>query len=218
MLLAVFAFLLATPLAFALGLISGMRSSSAADLGISFSVLGLAALPEFVIAVVVVAIFAITWPILPVASGQVLYGSTTSKFEAYILPAVTLALVVLPHMTRQIRIAVREVNGSPFMRAVRLRGLGGRVIVTRHLLPTVSGRVVNVVALSFAELLAGVVVVESVFAFPGVGQQLVQAISSNDVTVMQAVALIIGSAYIIVNFAADAMVVLLNPKLRRGAK
>ena len=216
MLLAVFAFLIAVPLSFTLGLVSGLRASSVADIGISFGVLGLSALPEFVIAVIVVAIFAIYWQILPVASDQVLYGSTTSKFEAYILPAVTLALVVTPHMARQIRVAVREVNGAPFMRAARLRGLPNHVVLTRHLLPTVSARVVNVVTLNFSELLAGVVVVETVFAFPGIGQELVQAISSNDVTVMQAVALIIGSAYIIVNFAADALVVALNPRLRRG--
>jgi peptide/nickel transport system permease protein len=218
MLLAVFAFTIATPISFALGLISGVRSSSKIDFGISVGVLGLAALPEFVIAVIMVWIFAITWPIFPVSSAQVLYGSTSQRLEAYILPAVTLALVVIPHMTRQIRVAVHEVNAAPFMRAGRLRGLASRVLLARHLLPTVGGRVVNVVALNFSELLAGVVVVETVFAFPGIGQQLVQAISSNDVTVMQAVALIIGSAYIIVNFVADAMVVMLNPRLRRSVR
>lgn len=216
MLLATLAFLLAVPAAFFLGIITGTRPGSRLDRIISVQILGIAAFPEFVIAVILATIFAIYLKVLPVSSSQVLYGSFSAQLEGYVLPAATLALAVIPHMTRQIRVAVREVYESPFLRAARLRGLQPRVMLIGHLLPSVGARVVNVVALNFAELLAGVVVVETVFAFPGIGQELIQAISSNDVAVMQACAIIIGGAYVALNFLADAIVVALNPRLRRG--
>jgi peptide/nickel transport system permease protein len=154
--------------------------------------------------------------VLPVTSAAVLYGDLQARVEAYILPATTLALVAIPYMTRQIRVAVREVVAAPYIRSAALRGLTPRALTWHHVVPTASARVVNVFALSLAELMAGVVVVETVYAFPGIGQELVQSINSADVTIVQATALIIGSAYILLNFIADALVIVLNPRLRRA--
>lgn len=218
MLLALFAFIIGAPVAFALGVVSGIRPESVVDTGLSFAVLGLAALPEFTIGVVMLAVFAVSLGLFPISSGVVLYGAPAQRFEAYVLPAVTLALVVIPHMARQVRVAVREVVASPPLRAAALRGLSPRRLTWRYVVPMTSGRVVNVMALNLAELLAGVVVVETVFGFPGVGRQLVEAIESNDITIVQAITVIIGASYIIINFLADALVVALNPRLRRAPK
>jgi peptide/nickel transport system permease protein len=215
MLLALFAFVIAAPLAFALGLASGKRPDSTLDTGLSFGVLGLAGVPEFAIGVVLLTVFAVSLGWFPVSSGVVLFGSPAERFQAYVLPAVTLALVVLPHMTRQVRIAVREVVAAPYIRAAALRGLTYDRLTWKHVVPMASGRVVNVMALNLAELLAGVVVVETVFGFPGIGRQLVEAINSNDITVVQAVTVIIGACDIVINFLADALVIVLNPRLRR---
>lgn len=216
MLLALFAFLLAAPTAFALGIATGKRPDSALDTGLSLSILGLAAIPEFTIGVVMLAVFAVSLGLFPISSGIVLFGTPLERFQAYVLPAVTLALVVIPHMARQIRVAVREVAASPALRAAALRGLSPRRLTWRYLVPMTSGRVVNVMALNLAELLAGVVVVETVFGFPGVGRQLVEAIGSNDITIVQAITVIIGASYIVINFLADALVIALNPRLRRA--
>jgi peptide/nickel transport system permease protein len=215
-LLALVAFLIAAPISILLGLFGGKRSGSIADVGVSVGVLGLGALPEFVIGIGLLLIFAIQLGVLPVTSAAVLFGDFHARVEAYILPALTLALVAIPYMTRQIRVTVREVVAAPYIRAAALRGVPPQTLTWRHVVPTSSARVVNVLSLSLAELMAGVVVVETVFAFPGIGQELVQSINSADVTVVQATALIIGSAYIILNFVADALVIALNPKLRRS--
>jgi peptide/nickel transport system permease protein len=215
-LLAVLAFLIAAPVSLLLGLASGKRSGSARDVALSIGVLTLGSFPEFIIGVALLLIFAIKLHVLPVVSAAITFGNAQAQIEAYVLPAVTLALTAIPYMTRQIRVAVREVVATPYVRSAALRGLSPRTLTWGHVVPTASGRVVNVVALSLAELMAGVVVVETVFAFPGIGQELVQSINSADVTVVQACALIIGSAYIVLNFVADALVIALNPKLRRA--
>jgi peptide/nickel transport system permease protein len=216
-LLALLAFLLAAPISLLLGLGGGKRAGSLPDVSLSVVILGLAALPEFVIGIGLLLIFSIELALLPVTSAAILFGGPRATIDAYILPALTLALTAIPYMTRQIRSAVRDVIATPYVRAAALRGLSRRVLTWHHVVPTAAGRVVNVLCLSLAELMAGVVVVETVFAFPGIGQELVQSINSADVTVVQATALIIGSAYILLNFIADALVALLNPKLRRAS-
>lgn len=216
-LLALLAFLVAAPISLLLGLGGGKRAGSLPDVGLSVVILGLAALPEFVIGIGLLLIFSIEFALLPVTSAAILFGGPRATIDAYVLPTLTLALVAIPYMTRQIRSSVRDVIATPYVRAAALRGLSRRTLTWHHIVPTASGRVVNVLCLSLAELMAGVVVVETVFAFPGIGQELVQSINSADVTVVQATALIIGSAYIVLNFVADALVTLLNPELRRAS-
>ena len=216
-LLALLAFLVAAPISILFGLAGGKRAGSLPDVSLSVVVLGLAALPEFVIGIGLLLIFSIELALLPVTSAAILFGGARATVDAYVLPTLTLALTAIPYMTRQIRSAVREVIATPFVRGAALRGLSRRTLTWRHVVPTASGRVVNVLCLSLAELMAGVVVVETVFAFPGIGQELVQSINSADVTVVQATALVIGTAYILLNFAADALVTVLNPKLRRAS-
>ncbi len=214
-LLALFAFLIAAPISVLVGLTGGKRAGSNADVTLSIAILAIGALPEFVIGVILLLVFGVELAVLPVTSAALLFGGVSAKVDAYILPALTLALVAIPYMTRQIRAAVREVSATPYVRAAALRGLRPRRLTWSHIFPPAAGRVVNVMSLSLAELMAGVVVVETVFAFPGIGQELVQSINSADVTVVQACALLIGSAYIVLNFIADALVIALNPRVRR---
>jgi peptide/nickel transport system permease protein len=173
-------------------------------------------LPDFVIGVILLWVFAATLGWFPVSSAVILFGSPEQAAKAYVLPALTLALTVIPHISRQVRGAVREASATPHVRAASLRGLSNRRVVWRHVVPTSLSQVVNVIALNLPELLAGVVVVETVFAFPGIGYQFIQAITQNDVAIVQAIALIIGTVYVASSFAADSLVAALNPRLRRS--
>jgi len=211
------AFALAVPLSLLLGIFTGRRSSSFADISASSVLLVIASLPDFVIGVLLLWLLAAELHWFPVSSGIVLFGHGWQVAKAYVLPALTLSLTVVPHISRQIRGAVREARTTAHVRAAELRGLPSRRVVWRHVVPTSLGRVVNVIALNLPEMLAGVVVVETVFAFPGMGYQFIQSITENDVAVVQAIALVIGAVYVFSNFTADALVAALNPKLRRGA-
>lgn len=214
--LALLAFALAVPVAFVVGLVGGRRAGSRLDLILSLGVLCVAALPDFIIGVTLLWLFAVYIPVLPVSSAGILFSSFWNSASSYALPAITLALTVVPHIARQVRSAIREAAEAPHVRAATLRGLPARLVTWRYLVPTATGRVINVIALNLPELLAGVVVVESVFAFPGIGRALIEAITENDVAVVQAVALVIAAVYVIANFVADSLVVLSNPRLRAG--
>jgi peptide/nickel transport system permease protein len=214
--LVLFAFLLAVPVSLLLGVFTGRRASSASDLSVSSGLLVTASLPDFVIGVILLWVFAATLGWFPVSSAVILFGSPEQAAKAYVLPALTLALTVIPHISRQVRGAVREASATPHVRAASLRGLSNRRVVWRHVVPTSLSQVVNVIALNLPELLAGVVVVETVFAFPGIGYQFIQAITQNDVAIVQAIALIIGTVYVASSFAADSLVAALNPRLRRS--
>jgi peptide/nickel transport system permease protein len=215
--LAVAAFVIAFPISLGLGMLAGRRVGSKLDRLLSATVLTIAALPEFIIAVVLLLLLAVYWPVFPISSAGLLYADPGTALAAFALPAITLALVVIPHMTRQSRVVIAETMTEQFVRSGQLRGLSDRALMFRHVLPSAAGRIVNVGALNLAELIAGVVVVETVFAFPGIGRGMVEAVSGNDLPVVQAIALIIGTSYVLINFVADALVVLLNPRLRRGA-
>lgn len=214
-LLVLFAFFVAVPISMLLGVFTGRRASSPADISVSSGLLFVAALPDFVIGVLLLWIFAATLGWFPVSSAIVLFGSPGQAAKAYVLPAMTLALTVIPHISRQVRGAVREASATPHVRAASLRGLSNRRVVWGHVVPTSLSQVINVIALNLPELLAGVVVVETVFAFPGIGYLFIQSITQNDVAIVQAIALIIGAVYVASSFTADSLVAVLNPKLRR---
>jgi peptide/nickel transport system permease protein len=214
MLLGLFAMLIAVPVAFLLGVYSAQRSGRPVDNVISFTALFVNSLPEFVVAITLLVVLGVEFGILPVESSGVAFGSAADEVKGYILPVLTLATVLTPYMTRMIRANVRDVAGRPFIRSAVLRGLSRRRVVWRHVVPNASLPVVNVVALSLAELIGGVVVIETVFGFPGVGQLLVDSVGSRDIPTVQVIALIIGAGVVGLNFVADGIVLLLNPQLR----
>ena len=206
--------LLAVPFAFLFGVFSGLRSGRRLDIGISLGALFVNSLPEFVVGLVLLVVLAVEANVLPVESSAAALGSGSDRVEAYILPVLTLAIVLTPYMLRMVRANVRDTLDMPFVQAAVLRGFSRRRVIWQHVVPNASLPVVNVVALSLAELVGGVVVIETVFGFPGIGKYLVESVSSKDIPTVQAIALIMGVGFVALNFAADAVVLGLNPRLR----
>lgn len=212
--IALLAMAAAVPLALLLGTWLGRRSGTASDVAGSLGLLLLNSLPEFVIGLLLLAILGVWLGVLPIESSAAVFGSGWAGAEAYVLPVLTLVVVVTPYMTRVVRVQVRETLGRPYVRTALLRGVPPRRLMWRHVVPNASVPVVNVVALNMAELLGGLVVVEAVFGFPGLGQLLVDSVQGKDIPTVQAIALIAGLTFVVINAVADAVVLALNPRLR----
>jgi peptide/nickel transport system permease protein len=206
--------LIAMPIAFAIGLYTGQRSSSRTDVGVSVISLFLNSLPEFVIGLFVLLLLAVEFPVLPVESSNAAFGTGSARIEAYLLPAFTVAIVICPYVIRMVRVNVRDVVAQPFVRSAVLRGLPKRLVTRRHITPNASLPVISVLALTMAELVGGLVVIEAVFGFPGVGKLLVDSVLSSDIPTVQAITLVIGVGFILMNTGADAVLLLLDPRLR----
>jgi peptide/nickel transport system permease protein len=129
------------------------------------------------------------------------------------LPALTLTLVVTAHMMRMTRAAIINLMAQPYIEMARLKGLSPFRIILRHAVPNALAPIINVIALNLAYLITGVVVVEVVFVYPGLGQLMVDAVSNRDIAVVQAVALIFAAAYVLLNLLADVLSTLSNPRL-----
>lgn len=215
-LLAVVALLVALPIAFAIGALAARRPGGKLDNVLSTATLFVIGLPEFVVGLLLLYLFAVWLDVLPPDSTGVTFGSFGDKVEAYLLPALTLAILLTPYIARMVRASVREVLGTPYVQTAVLRGVPGFRLFARHVMPNAVGPVVNVIALSLAEVLTGIVVVENVFGFPGLGQLTVTSLGTSDIAVIQACVVIAATGFILLNFAADALVVLLNPRLRRA--
>lgn len=215
--LMVVAAVISVPLGIALGIWSAMRRGRATDSAITGISLVLAALPEFVIGIVLVAVFATTvFSILPAVTMSP-PGSQVWDFPSQlILPTAVLVLVVTPYIARMMRATMLEVLDSGYVEMARLKGVPERRVILRHALPHAIGPVAQVVAIQLAWLAGGVVVVEFLFRYPGLGQSLIDAVTYRDVQVVQAVSMLVAVIYIVVNLLADIVGILANPKLRTG--
>jgi peptide/nickel transport system permease protein len=214
LLLSLIALAFALPLSIALGVYMARRAGSRRDLGLLTGSVALAALPEFVVGIGLLFIFAVQLEWLPVESTALSFGTVREQVLAYVLPALTLVLAMLPHISRITRAAARESLAAPYIKAAALRGLGTRRIVWDYGMRNAAVPVVNAVAINIVYLLSGVIVVENVFAFPGVGQLLVESVASGDVVMVQAIALVMGAMFISLSLLADALVVYFNPRLK----
>jgi peptide/nickel transport system permease protein len=140
--------------------------------------------------------------------------SFAAKLNAVVLPALTLTLVVMAHMMRQTRAAIINILSSPFIEMANLKGLNRLRVVVLHAFPNALSPVINVIALNLAYLVVGVVIVEVVFVYPGLGQLLVDSVSKRDIPVVQASGLIFAATYILLNLIADILSIISNPRLR----
>lgn len=201
-------------LALAIGVYTGQRTGHPVDVAVSLGALFIVSVPEFVVGIVLIVIFAVEAGLLPIESSAAGLGSGLDRIEAYVLPALALAIVLTPYMARMVRVNVQDVLDRPYVRAAVLRGFPRRRVVWQHVVPNASLPVVNVVALSLAELVGGVVVTETVFGFPGIGNLLVDSVISKDIPTVQAIAVVMGLGFVVLNFVADAVVLALNPRLR----
>ena len=212
--LAAVAAAVAVPLAIFLGLIAAIWQNSLLERLLNLFTLATISLPEFFIGYILIIVFAVklAWfPSLAILSSGM---SLWQELYAVTLPAATLVLVVLAHMMRQTRAAVYSVLSSPFIEMAFLKGIPKWRIVLQHALPNALAPIINVVALNLAYLIVGVVVVEVVFVYPGMGQLMVDSVSKRDVPVVQTCGLIFALAYVGLNLTADILGILSNPRLR----
>jgi peptide/nickel transport system permease protein len=207
--------LVSVPIALALGLFSAAHPDGVLDRIVSVSSLVGVSLPEFFTGSLLVLIFAVTFRFLPAVSSVSEFTSTLQNLRSLVLPIMTLTLAVLAHMTRMTRAAILDVMRSPYAEMAILKGVPQKRIILRHALPNALGPIINVIALNLGYLVSGVVVVEAVFAYPGLGRLIIDAVSFRDIPLVQAATMIFCIFYIGVNLLADLLVLITNPRLRK---
>ena len=205
---------ISVPLAVLLGLLAALYRDSFFDKAISTSTLSAISFPEFFIAYILIALLSVKLVVFPSISNINDQMSFWQKIHAIILPSLTLTFIVTAHMMRQTRAAIINVLASSYIEMAQLKGLKRMRVIVLHAFPNALSPVINVVALNLAYLVVGVVIVEVVFVYPGLGQLLVDSVAKRDIPVVQACCLIFAAAYILLNLTADIMSILSNPRLR----
>jgi len=206
---------ISVPLGIALGAISARKRDSAFDQSTSVATLGLAALPEFVVGITLAVIFSTTiFHVLP----SVIVTEPGSRPWNYprelVLPVITLIIAVVPYTTRIMRASTVEILESDFVEMARLKGLSERRVLWRHAVPNALAPTFQITALNLAYLAGGIVVVEAVFNYPGIGLLLVESVRARDMPTVQAIALLIAALYVVLNLLADVATILVSPRLR----
>jgi peptide/nickel transport system permease protein len=211
--------LVAIPLSIGLGVWMAMRRDRLADhIGSTVSLV-LAALPEFVIGVALVLLFATSvFKVLPAVSLIPPGDHAWQHLNVVVLPAATLVLAVTPYISRIMRGSMIEVLESEYVTMARLKGLSERKVIWRHAVPNAIVPAIQVSALQLAWMAGGVVVVEFVFSYPGVGAALADAVGNRDVPVVQAIVLIIAAVYVVLNVLADVTTIMVTPRLRTAGR
>jgi peptide/nickel transport system permease protein len=205
---------IAVPLALALGLLAARRPGGRVDRTISATSLALISFPDFLVAVLLVTVFAVKLRWLPAIAAIRPGFDLGDWLRVLVLPVTALVFTVLAHMVRMTRSAVVNVLATPPIEMALLKGVPRQRLLWRHALPNAAAPIVNVVALNLAYLISGVVVIETLFNFPGLGRYMVEAVATRDVPVVQASAMIFCSVYVVLNLAADILSILANPRLR----
>ncbi len=210
--------IIGVPLSIGFGISAALRRNRAFDHAVSTGALTLAAMPEFVLGNALVVLLAtVVIRLLPPVSLVAPGSYPWSDLSIVILPALTLLLAVFPYIFRMMRASMIEVLQSEYVEMARLNGLPAWTLILRYALPNAIAPTVQVVALTFAYLAGGVVVVEFVFAYPGIGQGLINAVTNRDIPVVQFIVLLLGGFYVAVNIVADVIAVLVTPRLRTGS-
>ena len=206
--------LIGIPLAIVLGIITALWRDKLPDIMISTITIFSMTIPEFISATLLILIVAIWLGWLP---GIVIIPSDATFYELLsniILPVVAISMIMTAHMARMVRSSVIQVMASDYVQMAILKGVPYWKMVFRHVLPNALLPAINVVALTIAWLLGGVVVTEVVFNYPGLGRLVIESISNRDLPVVQALAIILASIYVGINLIADLMTLMLNPRLK----
>lgn len=217
--LVLFASLIAIPLGVGLGVLSAHRRDGVFDKALLVASLGLTALPEFVVGLLLLLLFSTTILNVFPAVAIIPPGETAfSHLSSLTLMVATLVLVVVPYLFRLVRGSMIDVLDSEFVRMAWLKGMPPHRVLFFHALPNALGAVIQASAVVMAYLLGGIVVVEYLFQFPGLGQTLVDAVSARDIPVIQVTVLIFAAAVVVLNLLADVLGVWANPRLRGAAR
>jgi peptide/nickel transport system permease protein len=204
----------AVPLSLLLGLIAASRPNGKVDRAISAFSVFMISIPDFLLAILLVTLFAVKLGWLPSIARIRSSYDLLDWLRVLVLPVTTLTFAVLPHMARMTRTAVLEVLETPALEMATLKGLPRWRVLTVHALPNALGPIANVIALNLAYLISGVVVIETLFNFPGLGRYMVDAVTIRDVPAVQICAMLFCGAYILLNLAADIIAIVANPRVR----
>ncbi len=205
---------IAVPFSILLGVLAALYRNTVFDRATNIFTLSSISSPEFFLAYILILFLAVLNPIFPSLSNIFDGMPFSERLEKSMLPALTLTLVVTAHMMRMTRAAIINLLASPYIEMARLKGLSPMRVIVRHALPNALAPIINVIALNLAYLITGVVVVEVVFVYPGIGQLFVDSVKIRDIPVVQACCLIFATAFILLNLTADIMSILSNPRLR----
>ena len=205
---------IAIPLSMTVGLFTAMYPGTRLDRVVTFSTLSLISVPEFFVATFLVLIFAVKLHWLPAIAYMSGNETGWQLIKALAMPTLTLVIVVSSQIIRMTRATVLNVMRSPYIEMAILKGVPRNRIILRHALFNAIGPIVNVIALNLAYLISGVVIVETIFAYPGLAKLMIDAVQTRDLPLVQACAMIFCAAYIILLFFADLASILSNPRLR----
>jgi peptide/nickel transport system permease protein len=211
--LAVVTAIIAVPLALALGVLAALYRNSLFDRAINAVTLTTISFPEFFIAYILMLLLAVKFRVFPSLAKVSPDMDFIDRLDRIALPVLTLTLVIVAHMMRMTRASIINLLSSPYIEMAELKGVPRSQIILKHALPNAWAPIVNVIAFNLAYLIVGVVVVEVVFVYPGVGQAMVDAVRARDVPVVQACALLFALAYILLNLTADIIAIITNPRL-----
>ncbi len=214
MFLATYAAVIAVPLSVGLGIIAAIREGRPVDRIANVVTLMTISVPEFFTGYVLIMIFAVQLGWFPSLSTVFDGMGFFERLYNTTLPALTLTMLVAAHMLRMTRTSVLSIMSSPYIEMAFLKGMSRGRVVSQHALPNAAAPIITVIALNLAYLVVGVVVVEAVFTYPGIGQLMVDAVAKRDVPVIQACGLIFAGAFVGLNTAADIAAILTNPRLR----
>ena len=214
LLLGLTAGLIGLPLALVLGIIAGLTRDRMPDLWISTISLIFMTLPGFVTATFLILLFAIAWPIFPAVTIVPPDSPIKELLPNIALPVITLIFVMVAHNLRMVRTNVIDVMTSEYVQMATLKGIPRARVVLRHALPNALLPTINLIALYLAWLVGGVVIIEQVFNYPGIGTLMIQAVHDRDIPLVQAIVLVIAGAYVVLNMGADLLVMMLDPRLR----
>ena len=214
--LALTALVTVTVVAIPLGMIAALRRGTLADLGIGLMAYLGAAMPEFVTATLLLVFLAdaAAAGFLPAGGFIAPSESFTGFLNHVILPAGTLSLILTAHISRQVRSEMSDVLSSDYVRAARLKGLRESTVIRRHVLPNSLAPAVAVISLDIGYLLGGIIVVEEIFAWPGLGRLLIYALENRDLPVIQAITLLLATVYALSNLLSDLVIAALDPRVR----
>ena len=202
--------IIAVPLSLFLGITAALKRNSFYDRAVNAVTLTTISFPEFFLAYMLIVLFAGFFPTLSNVTEDMAMGDRLLKVA---LPALTMTLVIVAHMMRMTRAAIINLLASPYIEMAQLKGASKTKVILKHALPNAWAPIATVIAFNLAYLVVGVVVVEVVFVYPGIGQLMVDSVSSRDIPVAQACALIFAATYILLNLLADVIGIVTNPRL-----
>ncbi len=216
LLLAGFALVIIVPVSILVGVFAGLRKDSFLDRGITVSSLSMTVIPEFVSGVILLYIFAVSLKWLPVTAMPPDGSPFVDRFYYLILPAIPLMFLELGYIARMARVGTVQVLATPYIRTAVLKGLPRRRVIFGHVLRNAMVPTVTVIGSQVGWLIGGLVVIETLFVYPGIGKVMVDAAQTHDVVMLEAAVLVVAVIYMVANLMADIVVALLNPRIRMG--